>query len=472
MPRHPFLRQLPRLLTGFVGLCLAGTCIWSTLTFGEVSFEQFIYHLRFGAGGLLQTDAGTVQRYLTLGIVLPALVTGLLWWISRSGRWFVQRHLHWATLAGGLGFFLYTFDFGDYLASLVGPDLFAQYFVAPNDVKLVPTDRPRSLVIIYVESMEATYADKSLFGRDLIEPLTKLQDRYLSFPNYPQSGGAHWTIAGIVATQCGVPLKVSILPSPEDDRLHLHRYLPHATCLGDLLRERGYENIFMNGPYLEFADLGTFLKDHGYTRRYGAREWIAAGEDRRKMKTWGLRDDHLFVHAREELARLMAADKPFNLTILTVDTHGPDGILSDECRKRGARDFKGILGCTATQVASFVNEIAKNGWLDRVAVVVQGDHIAMENPIHDTLETTKQRTIYNLIATSPVEKAATETLTHFDLYPTLLELAGFRPEGGRLGLGYCQLQRCEAPKPPPERIQVFKGGILNRSPVYESLWTG
>jgi phosphoglycerol transferase len=190
------------------------------------------------------------------------------------------------------------------------------------------------------------------------------------------------------------------------------------------------------------------------------------------MKTWGLRDDHLFVHAREELTRLMASDRPFNLTVLTVDTHGPDGLMSDECRKRGARDFKGILGCSATQVADFVDFIQKKGWMDRVAVLVQGDHIAMENPIHDTLETFKQRTIYNVIATDPVEQRTTDTITHFDVYPTLLELAGFRPEGGRMGLGYCLLLRCQAPVPPPGRTGVFKNGILNRSPVYETLWTG
>ena len=45
-------------------------------------------------------------------------------------------------------------------------------------------------------------------------------------------------------------------------------------------------------------------------------------------------------------------------------------------------------------------------------------------------------------------------------------------EGGRMGLGYCLLQRCGTPAPSPDRVRIFKGGILNRSPVYESLWTG
>jgi phosphoglycerol transferase len=484
-----FLQVLARIGLSFLGLFLIGTSTWSNTTFGDVSFEQFIYHLRFGASGLLQTDAHTIHRFFVTALELPLLAAigtaaltvfaecrrspaaAAVRTLPERGR-AVARRLHLLAVAGGLVFFLVTFDFGSYVGSFFGPDVFAANYVPPARVPLIPNGKGKSLVIIYVESLESTYQDSSRFGRDLIAPLTRLQRRYTAFDSYPQMGGAHWTIAGIVATQCGVPLKVSLLPDPDAARLHLRSYLPHATCLGDVLRARGFENVFMNGPDLDFADLGTFLKDHGYTRRYGAREWIQAGEDASNMREWGLRDDRLLAHARTELTQLVATGKPFNLTILTVDTHGPEGLMSQTCRHRGAHDFSGIVTCSAQQVADFVQFIADKGWLDRINVVVQGDHIAMENPIHDALETSSKRTIFNLIATDPVEKLVADGITHFDMFPTLLELAGFRAEGGRLGLGYCMLSRCGTPAPPPERLRTFKEGILNRSPVYEMLWTG
>jgi len=493
VPTPMLLQLLLRCIVSFAGLFLIGTSEWSTRTFGDVSFEQFVYHLRFGANGLLQTDAHTVHRFIVSALELPLLAAATVAALSlvaerRSATagaplrpWTatlldrsraIGRHLHLLAVAGGLVFFLVTFSFGTYVGSFFGPDVFAASYVPPSQVTLTPAGKAKSLVIIYVESLESTYQDSSRFGRDLVAPLTRLQHRYTAFDTYPQVSGAHWTIAGIVATQCGVPLKVSILPSPEDSTLHLRSYLPRATCLGDLLRARGYENVFMNGPDLDFADLGTFLRDHGYTRRYGAREWIQAGEDPTRMKEWGLRDDRLLAHARTELTQLMESGRLFNLTILTVDTHGPDGILSDTCRQRGVHDFPGIVTCTADQVAEFVDFIADKGWLDRVSVMVQGDHIAMENPIHDTLETSPKRTVFNLIATDPVETRLADGITHFDMFPTLLELAGFRAEGGRIGLGYCMLKRCATPAPPTQRIQAFKDGLLNRSPVYESLWTG
>jgi phosphoglycerol transferase len=481
---------LTRFAASFLGLFLVGTSAWSDYMFGDVSFEQFVYHTRFGINGILKTDALSVHRFFVTAIQIPlaaaaivclvsiladrhwAAVTGihirgpLVW-----GKGLVRR-LHLLTALVGVVFFLVTFNFGTYIGSFFGPDVFAANFIDPAGVRLTPAGKPKSLVIIYVESLESTYQDKALFGRDLVAPLTRLQHRYLSYDTYPQVAGAHWTIAGIVATQCGVPLKVSLLPSPEDPRQHLRSFLPRATCLGDILRARGYENVFMNGPDLDFADVGTFLKDHGYSRIYGAKEWIQAGEPRDKMTEWGLRDDRLLVRARTELTQLVATGRPFNLTILTVDTHGPDGILSDECRRRSVKDFPGIVTCTADQIAEFVNFIVGRGWLDQVSVVVQGDHIAMENPIYDALESSKKRTLFNLIVSQPVEAKLSDGIDHFDMFPTMLELIGIHPQAGRMALGYCMLKRCATPAPPEERILQFKAGLLNRSPVYEALWTG
>ena len=461
MPIFHRPQLLPTILA-FAGLFLAGVSLWSQRMFGDVSFEQFVYHTRFGLSGLLQTDTDSIHLFLVYAVLLPllaALACTVLW-----------LRAQWLLLPAGVALFLLHFSFGTYVASLFGPDLFASYYVSPASVQLLANGRPRSLVIIYVESLESTYQDSTRFGRDLLAPLTQLQQRYARFVHYPQMAGAHWTMAGIIATQCGIPLKISILPSPDDHSLHLRRFLPGALCLGDVLKAQGYQNVFLNGPDLSFADMGVFLKEHGYDRVYGAREWELAGEPHSQLHNWGLRDDQLLRHARSELAALIATGKPFNLTILTVDTHGPKGLMSQECRKRGAQDFKDIVRCTAGQVAEFVQYIEAQGWLDRVAVVVQGDHMAMENPIHDSLEASPTRDIFNLMVTQPVATPSTDTVTHFDLYPTLLELAGLRPQNGRMGLGWCALQSCQAASAPGQRIADFKAGILNRSPIYEQLW--
>ena len=78
-----------------------------------------------------------------------------------------------------------------------------------------------------------TYADASLFGTDLLQPLHALGGQRV--PAYRQSPGATWTIAAMVATQCGVPLTVY----SEGDVRHdgnARTFLAGATCLGDILQ--------------------------------------------------------------------------------------------------------------------------------------------------------------------------------------------------------------------------------------------
>jgi phosphoglycerol transferase len=336
-------------------------------------------------------------------------------------------------------------------------------------VKISAHGAPRSLLLIYVESLEAGYQEPERFGSDLVPRLSALQGRHASAQRFHQAEGAHWTIAGIVASQCGVPLKVSLLPPPEDRRFGLRRFLPGARCLGDVLAERGYENVFMNGPDLAFADLGTFLRDHGYSRRYGAREWIAEGTDPDSLRHWGLRDAPLMARARSELDRLMASGKPFNLTVLTVDTHGPRGLLGAHCRERGSSDFRGIIDCLDQDVSDLLQEIERRGWLGRLSVVVLGDHIAMENPLMDQLAAGERR-IFNLWMHEPTLPTDRDDILHFDWYPTLLWMTGWRAEGGRLGLGYCFLQACAAPPVPDGRLELFRKDLLNRSPRYDALW--
>src|SRR5574337_669721 len=69
----------------------------------------------------------------------------------------------------------------------------------------------------------------------------------------------------------------------------------------------------------------------------------------------------------------------------------PYGQLSTRCRKDGYSDFEGIVECTANQVAEFIEYIEKNGWMDKVAVMVQGDHLAMGNTAYDKLVTNPHR---------------------------------------------------------------------------------
>src|SRR5208282_6879460 len=107
-------------------------------------------------------------------------------------------------------------------------------------------DEKRNLVIVYVESMEQSYADAQAFGKNRIPHLTLLQDDNVAFGRFVQVANTGWTIAGMVATMCGIPLKaIGLITKNYFDAFNA--FLPDAACLGDILKENGYRTEFLQG---------------------------------------------------------------------------------------------------------------------------------------------------------------------------------------------------------------------------------
>lgn len=495
--------KLLRFLAILAGCLLYAIPRWLNEEFGQVSIDQVLYHLRFGSEGVLTSDPELIHRFLWRGLALPLVLALLLWgldaWVRylrghpqvwprpwlrvawqcvlemlrHAARHTLPRIVPLVVLGAGVAFFVDNFSVARYVRGYFGEDYFADAYVDPARITLERGRKPpKSLVVIYVESLETTYSDPALFGRDLLQRLNALKalPGVVSFDSYRELMGAHFTIASLVSTQCGVPLKSVAMFSGNDVGEKVERYLPRASCLGDILARQGYRNVFLNGSSLVFAGVGKFFHDHRYGRVMGREEWIAAGEPPGAMSGWGLRDDALFRRARSELDQLMKSRKPFNLNVLTVDTHHPYGHLSPECARRGHQDFEGIVECTADLVAEFVEYIIARGWLDRVAIVVQGDHLAMGNTSYDKLVTNPQRRVFNLLINdNPKLAANTREVTHFDMLPTMLDLIGLEVKGGRAGLGYSAIGPARAPRP-PDHVDRMAEKLLDYSATYRELW--
>ena len=47
-------------------------------------------------------------------------------------------------------------------------------------------------------------------------------------------------------------------------------FFPQNICLGDILKNSGYENYFVQGANLRFAGKDVFLKSHGFDHLYAS----------------------------------------------------------------------------------------------------------------------------------------------------------------------------------------------------------
>jgi phosphoglycerol transferase len=467
-------RPLPilRFLVYYAAFAAVALAAWIQQTFGAPSIDQILYHLRYSEGAAVQMSRIFVFTLVIevlcfpLGFALAAAIAHA--GLSRRGPpWWrrVLRAAPAAAIAWGVAALLLQFSAFSYAAAHFGPDRFAERHVDPEAVRL-QAERPRNLVVIYAESLEDTYGDPAAFGSDLLAPLRQAGGQ--AFPNYGSAEGTTWTMAGIVATQCGVPLKVyseyDIRRPSDTERV----FLPGATCLGDLLQARGYRSVFLGGAPLSFAGKGSFLRDHGYDETWGRDEWERAGARPTEMNEWGLYDNALLERARDKLDELHAAKRPFLLTVLTLDTHNPHGFLSPSCRARGARNFEGIVGCAAGQLSEFVQFARDRGYLNDTTIVVIGDHLAVPNPAWDKLRKAARRSIFNLVVAEPPIPLNRPDVVPFDWFPTLVELAGFQVEGDRLGLGYSAAYTADAARP-MDRGEIPLAS-LGGSTGYQRLW--
>ena len=492
--RH-YLRAVVRFFTYLFAFLLAGIAFWVSSNFGQASLEQVLYHAQFGTDGLVTMDTGIVRSFILTCIALPFVVAFLLvileyaiamylvynsrHWFAQSMRVFNLRRLkmiygfigHRAplyTLIIAAIYFAFQFSISAFVHNQFGKDYFGEHYVYPQAIKVTPKPNihPKNLVLIYVESLENTYKDKREFGKNLLSSLDQFGG--VGFTHYQQVMGTHWTIAGVTATQCGVPLKNVTLYNGKTQGENIKAFLPGAICLGDILHNAGYHNVYMGGDSLLFSGKGKFFKDHHFDEAYG-REELKKNLTAKDMHFWGLYDNDLLAAAKEKLIQLHATSQPFNLTITTIDTHGPDGYISPYCIKRGVKNFRGLVECTSDQVADFVKFMQKSGYLKDTNVVIIGDHLAMYNPEYKVLDRTKKRYIYNQFISPQQVSKNRENILHFDVFPTILEFLGFDVEGGKLGLGYSAITP-DTPLPPATRYEDMEEDLLNKSEKYLQLW--
>ena len=80
--------------------------------------------------------------------------------------------------------------------------------------------------------MERTYLDEDIFP-GLTPNLKRLEQSSLSFTNIDSPRATNWTIAGMAASQCIVPLLTPV--ASENSMSGVDKFIPLAKCLEDIL---------------------------------------------------------------------------------------------------------------------------------------------------------------------------------------------------------------------------------------------
>ena len=337
-------------------------------------------------------------------------------------------------------------DIGDYLASNGQYSEFIDdNYVDPSTVELTFPEKKRNLIYIYLESMEMTYADKKnggAYDENYIPNLTKLSQENENFSGDSTKlnggyslPGTTWTIGGMFAQTSGLPLNTSLGQNSMDTQTS---FFSKLTTLGDILDEEGYKQVLAIGSNATFGGRKLYFEGHG---NYEMDDyWYALSEgliSEDYYVWWGYEDEKLFEYAKAKLQKLSQEEEPFNLTLLTVDTHFEDGYVCDLCDDEyGDNQYANVISCSDRQVAGFVEWIQQQDFYENTTIVISGDHPTMDSDFCADIDESYNRRVYTSYINAAAESNGTERIySTFDNFPTTLAALGVQIEGNRLGLG-------------------------------------
>ncbi|MDR2213577.1 MAG: sulfatase-like hydrolase/transferase [Pseudomonadales bacterium] len=403
--------------------------------------NSFFYHFEFTTA--LAAWRAYVPLVLGCALYLGASLA-LTWRVTASATaarpWFRSRLVLLAALTAALcldpdlrGFASYEAQLGQ--AALREPDLSlpaAQELLAQRLDPAALSPPPlaaspgKNLVLIYLESLEATYFDQDRFGGDLLPHLRQWQSEALRFTDLLQADGTGFTMGGIVASQCGTPLLFEVMPNGND--LLNNGMLNRVACLGDILAAAGYQQTFLGGASLDFAGKGRFLEQHHYDAVLGREALQERLVDTDYQTGWGLYDDSLFGFAWDEFEQLAATGEPFNLTLLTLDTHHPEGHPSRSCAPFPATDnsILNAVYCSDQLLNDFLERLRAHPAWNNTVVALVSDHYAMRNDAQFYYPPFEERRLLFMLLNAGISGENARTGTLMDLAPTLLDVLGVR----------------------------------------------
>lgn len=422
-----------------VMLSLTGVYLVSSYFTGSGIDESVLYHLQYGLAGAGFEDYWPIISFALLAVVF-AVVSGFVInkYLSPGGS---SSHAYLSGI-GSIALLVSLFfnpaskdlqallmDAGWGVRGDISAETPEGYVIPQFDAP----DDPYNIVFIYLESLEKTYFDESRFP-GLLPGLKELSKEAIRFDGVEQLWGTGWTIAGMTASQCGVPL---VTASGGNSMSGMDAFLPGAACLGDLLSDSGYRLSYLGGASLDFAGKGKFYSTHGFERVRG-REELAPFVERDYFSPWGLYDDSLFALALEQVKSYEHLKDPFGVFLLTLDTHHPKGHPSASCNGLkygdGSNEMLNAVHCSDRLVTEFVRDLRGRATAEKTIIVLASDHLAMRNTASGLLEQEERTNLFMVLHPEPgmvgtIERAA----SLFDVGPTVLSLMGF--DVPALGLG-------------------------------------
>lgn len=444
------------ILTVFIAglsVLLALSVRWMFATWTNLSMDELVYHLTAPLDG---TNTDMIWDYVRVCavptiLVIFFLILILIAWRKKEKVHLFRGIINLVALVGIIVMLGYTWTelgVGDYLKDQNTESKFIEdEYVDPTDVEVVFPEQKRNLIYIFLESMETTYSDVDdggAFDENVIPELTEIAQTNEDFSGAdPKLNGGYslagttWTMGAMFAQTSGLPLNISISANDMDTQ---DSFFPGVTTLGDILSDAGYTQTLVIGSEAQFGGRKLYFQEHGNYEMEDYSYAIENGLIPSDYKVWwGYEDQKLFEFAKEKILQLSQGDEPFNLTMLTVDTHFEDGYVCEQCPTEYDTQYSNVMACSSRQVGEFLKWIQQQDFYENTTIVISGDHPTMDSDYCAEIdqEGNYDRRVFTayINAAAYAQDQQERTYSTFDNFPTTLAALGVQIDGDRLGLG-------------------------------------
>ncbi|MDO4608899.1 MAG: LTA synthase family protein [Clostridia bacterium] len=447
----------------FIALVAFFAAKWYHKTYGDIGFDSILFTLLNDVGAV---DKSIINSYLTDSLAPSLIIAFVVCFIL----FFNIKKKFGFRIKDKFKIVLYPFNrvfsiivslilsvvlilnaaktvkLDDYLEYVTQETpVFEEEYVDPQNAKITFPEQKRNLIYIFVESMETTFMSKDLGGEldnNLLPNLYNLANENVNFSHndgvggFSQVSGSTYTAGAMVTQTSGIPLKTFY---EAGNTYGKDNFLPGVYTLNDLLKENGYYQTLMVGSDATYGHRDQYFVQHGIDKIY---DYYTAKEDKIIEEDyyvwWGFEDEYLYKYAKQELLEISKKQEPFAFTMLTVDTHFPNGYVCNQCGGEHPQQYDNVLKCADRQLFDFVNWIKAQDFYENTTIVVAGDHLTMDKEyIRNNVENEDNRYIYNCIINSAVatKNSKNRQFLGVDMMPTTLAAMGCEIEGDRLGLG-------------------------------------
>ncbi|MHC8350471.1 LTA synthase family protein [Pseudomonas sp. RT4P38] len=239
---------------------------------------------------------------------------------------------------------------------------------AINDIKKLnsqPTPDFKNLVFIVLESVRWN----SIFGAGV-----KTGEKYPVFEKLSQEGMLSKSYVSVPHSSKGYYSILTGLHAYPDIEIKEAMHLYQPSIIHELKKKKNMEAIAFSSLFLQFENMGGFLKSVGVSNSYVASDLIPDKNNPQNNSSFGESDEYLFSSSVSHLEDIAKKGKGFIALYFPTAAHYPYNCTTNSTSQTAIKKYEECIMKIDTLIGGMLDAFDKSGILNSTLFVLVGDH--------------------------------------------------------------------------------------------------